>query len=191
MTIKIIRLVIFIACFLTFVPICRADVISSVKTEYYLVDGVTKREIAKNLKKQSPIKQNGRVFQGNTKATIKYNLKWMQRGNQCTIKKITIHLKIIYTYPKLSRRPDTKTLKWWKKHLKKLEKHELIHGKIALDGAKALDREFRRIKKYNCKTIKNKIKTLGKHNLREVKKKQTAYDALTEHGLKQERYMGH
>ena len=184
------RLTLLIITFLSFALPCWADVVTTTKTEYYLVDGVKRNEIVKNLKRQSPIKQDGKTFQGHTRSKIRYDLSWVQRGTKCTIKKITIHLTITYKYPKLSRRPDTKILKWWKKHLKKLEKHELIHGKIALDGAKDLDRAFKHLKKYDCANIKNKVKALGKNNLQETKRKQVAYDSLTKHGVKQERYMG-
>ena len=81
-------------------------------------------------------------------------------------------------------------MKWWKKNLKGLKEHELIHGKIALDGAKTLDRTFKNLNKYDCTNIKSKANALEKYNLQETEKRQKAYDSLTEHGLKQDRYMG-
>lgn len=185
-----VRLTLLIITFLSFALPCWADVVTTTNTEYYSVDGVSRNEIVKNLKKQSPIKQNGKTFYGHTQSKIRYDLSWVRRGKQCTIKKITIHLTITYKYPKLTQRPNTKTMKWWKKNLKGLEEHELIHGKIALDGAKALDRTFKDLKKYDCTNIKSKVKALGKYNLQELRKKQKAYDSLTKHGLKQDRYMG-
>lgn len=186
-----VRFTLGLTCFLLFASSSWADVISTTKTEYYMIDGTTQNEIINNLTEQSPIKQNGTTFQGHTHSDVKYDLLWSQRGGQCTITKITVRLTITYKYPKLSKRPDTKTLKWWKKHLKKLEQHELIHGQIALDGAKKLDKEFKRVKKHECSTIKARMKALGTANLQEMKNNQIAYDSLTEHGAKQHLYLGH
>jgi len=169
---------------------CRAEVITTTSTKYYSVDGINKNDILKNLNIQSPIKQNGNTFHAHTQSNIRYEFSWVRKINHCALKKATVYLHITYKYPQLTNKPDKKTLKWWKSYLKKLEEHELVHGAIAIEGAKALDKDLNDIKVLNCTNIKGQIKAVGDFNLRKIEKMQIEYDSLTEHGLKQANYKG-
>lgn len=180
----------FLLCFLTLACPSWAEVIVTENTQYYPVDGKNKKMILHNLQRQSPIVIQGKKFHGNTKAKTKYNFSWVQRGDSCALKKVTINLSITYKYPKLTTTPDKATRTWWNTHFARLKKHELVHGKIAIKGAYELDNELRSLKKLNCSTAKAKIKTIAKFIFDRTKMRQAKYDQLTEHGKKQERYTG-
>lgn len=184
------RPTLLLLCLLTFACPAWAEVIITESIEYYKVDGVRKKEIIHNLKTKSPIIIQGKSYQGHTRAKTKYSFSWEQQGDTCTLKKVTVNLHIIYKLPELRKKPGKHTQAWWDKHMEKLIEHEMVHGKIARQGAQELDRELQSFKQLKCATAKQQIKTLANHIFDQIKMRQVKYDKLTDHGKKQELYTG-
>jgi len=167
-----------------------ADVVKTVSTEYYIVQGTDIRTIYNNLKKNSPLNEGSKTFQAHTRTNIRYNFKWQKRNGSCTLKEATIYLHLTYLYPKLAHSVDYKTRKWWKEFYGKLELHELIHGDISTRAAHELDDALKGFGSSDCINFKANVKKRARRILDKMNKAQKDYDKLTEHGLKQERYKG-
>lgn len=167
-----------------------ADVVKTVETEYYTVQGRTPKEIYNYLKKHSPLNKGTETYQAHTRTSIRYKYEWTRKGNTCAVTDAIIYLHLTYVYPKLARSVDYKTRTWWKDLLGKLEVHELIHGDISIKAAHALDDELNRIHNIRCSDFKKVVKRKIAVITEKMEQDQIDYDKLTEHGLKQERNMG-
>nr|WP_321257535.1 DUF922 domain-containing protein [uncultured Pseudodesulfovibrio sp.] len=167
-----------------------ADVVRTVSTEYYLVEGRDPKTIFTNLKNHSPLNKGIKTYQAHTLTNIKYNLKWRNAGGKCTVTQATIYLHLTYKYPKLVHSVDYKTRKWWKEFMTNLEEHELIHGEISTKAAHLLDDTLESFPTTSCINFKAEIKKRATRILDKMKRDQKEYDRLTEHGLKQKRNMG-
>jgi predicted secreted Zn-dependent protease len=166
----------------------HAEVRVTASKEYYPVSGLSKNQIMKNIRHQSPIKQDGRTFHAHTRSTMRYEFAWTRQNGRCSMKHATIFLDIIYKYPELSATPDQQTRVWWNAYLKRLEKHEQVHGNIAIEAAHDLDKTLNSLKELDCSTVKDVVKALGEAVMESSRNRQRAYDAVTEHGLKQDAY---
>jgi predicted secreted Zn-dependent protease len=167
-----------------------AEVIVTTKTEHYPVNGLTHKEIAENIKRQSPIVQDGRTFQAHTQSNIRYEFSWTRRNGRCAMKQATVFINITYKYPRLADTPNAQTLRWWQAHLDKLAEHELVHGQYALEAAHELDQALNSLSDLDCATVKDVVKALGDATLETLQERQRTYDALTDHGLQQHEHTG-
>lgn len=168
-----------------------AEVVVTTKTGHYPVNGLTRKEIAENIKRQSPIVLDGRTFQAHTQSNIRYEFSWTRRNGLCAMKSATVFIEITYKYPKLADTPDAQTLRWWQVHLDKLAEHELVHGQYALEAAQELDQALNSLSDLDCTTVKEVVKALGDATLESLQERQRTYDALTDHGLRQHEYTDH
>jgi len=175
---------------LVFATPAMADVVRTVSTEYYIVDGTDIKTIYKNLKEHSPLNDGPETYQAHTQTQIKTTYKIRKTGNRCQILNVVIYLHLTYLYPKLKHSVDYKTRKWWKKFYQKLEEHELIHGEISTKAAHLLDDTLEGLGSGDCYSYKNLIKKQITTIMDRMKQDQIDYDKLVEHGLKQERNMG-
>lgn len=167
-----------------------AEVVVTTSTEHYPVHGTTRKEIAENIRSQSPIRQDGRTFQAHTHSTIRYEFSWTRRNDRCTMNKATVFIHITYKYPRLAETPDADTLRWWQEHLDRLAEHEAIHGDISLEAAHELDTALNALSDLHCSTVRDVVKALGDATLNTLENRQRAYDAQTDHGLRQHEYDG-
>lgn len=167
-----------------------ADVVRTVHNEYYTVQGTSKTEIYNDLRRNSPLNKGDETYQAHTRTSIRTTYKIQQRGGQCQIKDVVVHLDLTYLYPKLARSVDFETRTWWKDFYGQLEEHELIHGEISSKAAHRLDDMLETLPAGDCNGYKAMIKVKIKQVMDKMKQDQVAYDKLVEHGLKQERNMG-
>jgi predicted secreted Zn-dependent protease len=167
-----------------------ADVVRTVHSEYYTVQGTNKAEIYNDLRHNSPLNKGDETYQAHTRTSIRTTYKILQRGNQCQIKDVVVHLDLTYLYPKLLHSVDYETRTWWKDFYGQLEEHELIHGEISSKAAHRLDDILENLGPGDCGGYKNIIKVKIKQVMDRMKQDQAAYDKLVEHGLKQDRNMG-
>jgi predicted secreted Zn-dependent protease len=167
-----------------------ADVVRSESTEYYVVDGTTPAAIVENLKRSSPLNEGSRTYQANTRTDIRTTYNIEQRGDSCRITNVIVYLRLTYMYPKLKHSVDFETRKWWRRFYRQLEKHEIIHGEISTKAAYKLNDTLENIPPGDCYNFKSTVKVKARRIMDRMKKDQAAYDALTQHGFKQQRNMG-
>ncbi|OIQ51830.1 hypothetical protein BerOc1_00293 [Pseudodesulfovibrio hydrargyri] len=167
-----------------------ADVVRTVSTEYYMVEGTEPTTIILNLKRSSPLNEGNKTYQANTRTYIRTTYNIEQRGDTCRITNVVVYLHLTYLYPKLKHSVDFETRKWWRGFYRQLEKHELIHGEISTKAAHKLSDTLENLKTGDCHNIKSTAKVKARRILEQMKKDQVSYDALTQHGFKQQRNMG-
>lgn len=184
------RTFLILALLTLFAAPAMAEVVVATRTEHYPVDGLTRKAIAENIKRQSPIALDGRTFQAHTQSSIRYEFSWTRRNGRCAMKQATVFIEITYKYPRLAETPDNETLRWWQEHLDKLAEHELVHGQYALEAAHELDQALNSLSDLDCATVKQVVKALGDATLEVLQERQRTYDALTEHGLQQHEHPG-
>lgn len=184
------RLLVAVLTTLLLVTPAIADVVKTVRTEYYSVDGKNARDIFAYLKKHSPLNKGDSTYQAHTRTKVKTQYKMVRRGNMCSVKNVVIYLDLTYLYPRLKHSVDRKTRNWWKDFIGKLEEHELIHGQISIKAAHRLNDELEAVQSSNCAGFNEAVKLKAKQILTQMKKDQVLYDKLTEHGLRQERNRG-
>lgn len=185
------RLTLFLIAFLSLTSPSLAEVITTTSTEYYPVLGNTKNEIMKDIKKKSTKVVGKRITVAHQQASIKYKFSWKKQKGKCSVTKTTIKLHITYRFPKLAQTPNLDTRLWWRKFIKNLEKHEFIHGSISKKGAAKIDKELRSTKINDCNNIKEIVEARFQVLAKRLSDEQAAYDKLTDHGIKQERYKGY
>ncbi|WP_319467354.1 DUF922 domain-containing Zn-dependent protease [uncultured Pseudodesulfovibrio sp.] len=169
---------------------CLADVVKTETVKYYMVSGKGKKEIVRSMRRNSPIKEKGRTFQGNTSSQIKYKFTWIRKNGVCTINKVTVRIHITYLYPKLAQQTSKAIRQWWDTYMDRLTEHELVHGEIALESAHVLDHALNTLKTPNCDNVEKRVKNKFDSIMQKYKKKQRDYDKLTNHGINQERFKG-
>lgn len=167
-----------------------ADVIRTVSTEYYDIQGTTKAAIAADLLIRRPWnkKLGKHTAVTRTKVNIQYN--YVQRGQTCVIKNVKVYLHLTYLYPRLAHSVDNATRKWWRGFVAKLEEHEFIHGEISTQAAHTLNDELESLSNVTCLNIKAVVKSRFNRFDSKLRRRQAAYDKLTEHGIHQERNRG-
>ncbi|MBG0791806.1 MAG: DUF922 domain-containing protein [Desulfovibrionaceae bacterium] len=167
-----------------------ADVVRTVSTEYYDIQGTTKAAIAADLMINAPWNKTLGKHTAVTRTEIDIRYKYEKRGETCTIKDVKIYLHLTYLYPRLAHSVDGNTRKWWEKIVANLEEHELIHGQISTDATYALNDELESLGGMTCINIKAIVKNRYNRFWTKLNQKQAAYDKLTEHGVRQERNRG-
>lgn len=167
-----------------------ADVIKTVSTEYYAIRGTNKQAIAIELAQKSPWDKKIGKHTAVTRTEVDVQYQYEKRGQTCVIKDVKIYLHLTYLYPRLAHSVDGETRKWWNRFVKKLEEHELIHGTISTDAVFELDDELKSLNNVTCPNIKAMVKNRYNRFWKKLRRKQTAYDELTEHGIHQERNRG-
>ena len=177
------------ALLLTAVP-AMADVVRTVSTEYYLVEGLVPSTIARNLRHSSPLNEGSKAYQANTRTDISTSYEIKQEGGQCRVTNVVVHLHLTYLYPRLKHSVDFDTRKWWKKFYRKLENHELIHGEISTKAAHEISDTLENLPPGDCDNFKKEVRAEIRRLMDRMKQDQIDYDRLTQHGLKQERNMG-
>ncbi|WFS61202.1 DUF922 domain-containing protein [Pseudodesulfovibrio thermohalotolerans] len=167
-----------------------ADVVRTVSTEYYQVDGLMPATIARNLRHDSPLTEGNKTYQANTRTDIRTTYEIKPEGGQCRITNVVVYIHLTYLYPRLKHSVDFKTRKWWKKLNRKLENHELIHGEISTKAAHEISDTLDRFPSSDCANVKKEVSAEIRRIMNRMRQDHIEYDRLTQHGLKQERNMG-
>ena len=167
-----------------------ADVVRTVDTEYYDVQGTTRAAIVADLAINAQWEKSIGNYSALTRTGVDVRYQYKQQGEICVITGVKVYLQLTYLYPRLVHSVDDETRKWWKGLLAKLEEHELIHGEISTNAAFVLNDELESLSNVTCINIKAVVKNRLNRFWKKLRQEQTAYDALTEHGVHQERNRG-
>lgn len=165
-----------------------AEVKVTTSTKYYSVSGTTQNSILRNMKKKSPLIEGGLAAAALTETQLKFKYSWRKVGTRCTMDKVTIHLHLTYTYPKLAQKQSKSVSQWWKKQMSKFIDHEKTHGKISKKWAKVIDRELGKLRNVQCATVKSSVQSKTQYYSRKLKDEQKKFDRITDHGRNDKRY---
>ncbi|MFD0917760.1 DUF922 domain-containing protein [Pseudahrensia aquimaris] len=134
------------ALMFAFATTAQARVIIKERTTYYNVSGKTGKALFASISKRGP-KLNARHAIATTTSSIKLrNLKPKITSTRCRVGSVDVIANITYRYPRWSgeRNASPAVRKAWKRFMKKVVQHEEIHGQIAKDQARSLERAMKR-----------------------------------------------
>lgn len=176
------RLYILLALILFCATPSLAEVKITTNTQYYGVHGKTKNAINRSIRKNSPHEEGGRISAALTESQLRYDFSWRKEGNRCVMDKVTVHLHLTYTYPRLAPSPTGSLRSWWKQELNRFKEHEEIHGRISSKWASIIERELRNLKHANCNTVKNTVRSRIQYFTRKLEDEQRKFDRITNYG---------
>ena len=147
--------------------------------KYYDVSGTTVQEIRDQLDKQGPFDPDeNRRGPANTTFNARWYIEWVGKS-PCKITSARVDYEIIVTLPRLAA-PDqisSDVATKWDAFMKPLVMHERGHALIAAEIAQLPNI----LKSATCKTAND----VANHFLEELKERNLAYDAATNHGIAQ------
>lgn len=157
----------------------------NIETEYYSVEGDTAAEIRRSLNRNSPIRYNGKNFDGLTNWYVKWRFWWEKSENSCQIDRVTTTVDIKYTMPRLENADsiDPSLQNKWNSYITALQNHEDEHKNIAVETAEEIEKAIANIEAAdNCEELEDKANSLGHSIIEEYKEVQKQYDRDTRHG---------
>lgn len=152
------------------------------KTSYYSVKGRDGKELNLNMLKEG----RKRIPLAHAIAATQYSFdfdkpKVAVKGRKCVIDDVNVVLEIEYIFPRWTdkNRASSEMRRNWDKFYSELKRHEAKHGEIAMKGAKALEREFRKINGntfIGCKDMGSFAAFRLKNVVRKTRAEQKAFD---------------
>ncbi len=164
----------------------NAEVVEKFQYAIYKAVANSNRPLYESLNNASPVRQNGEVYHGYTEWSILWQYQFSQDSSgECKITKVTTHLDTVVTLPTLAggtAKQQSKFLRYYNA----LKEHELGHYYYGKTAATEIDRKIAQLPKMaNCKILESNANKLGDDIIDFYKKKDSQYDATTEHGKSQ------
>ncbi|MDQ8024007.1 MAG: DUF922 domain-containing protein [Moraxellaceae bacterium] len=164
----------------------RADLTEFVDEDYYTATVTPGGTALAALNAASPVKQDGKVFHGNTKWVIEWRITTaMQPNGRCRITKRTVMVTTTITLPKLVG-GTSKQQQAFERFLPALKTHERGHHAIGKDAGLMLDWRLAALPDMeDCKQLEARANETGRKTIAEYAERDRRYDATTEHGKSQ------
>jgi predicted secreted Zn-dependent protease len=138
------------------------------------------------IKAVSPVRQNGKIFHGNTNWHVKWNYRWRERERGgCAVTSVSVTADGVITLPKLVEATEHAE-RQFKPYIKALTEHELGHFRIGLEAARAIERGLKSLPpQADCRTLQSRGDATARQILGEYKERNSEYDRQTQHGRTQ------
>lgn len=143
------------------------------------------------LNSASPIRENGRIYHGNTARDIRWSFRWDRNAmGLCQILGVATKLSVTITLPELKSGTVAGQAEF-QKYVHALQFHEEGHKKIAQEAAYAADRAISTLPPMtSCKALAGEAQRQGNAILDSARKAGLEYDAATQHGHTQGACLG-
>ena len=143
------------------------------------------------LNNASPIRENGRIYHGNTAWDIRWSFRWDRNAmGLCQILGVATKLSVTITLPELKSGTVAGQAEF-QKYIRALAFHEEGHKKIAQEAAYAADRAISTLPPMtSCKALASEAQRQGNAILDSARKAGGDYDATTQHGHTQGACLG-
>jgi predicted secreted Zn-dependent protease len=160
-----------------------ATVTETLKFQTYDVKISPKQSLYNAINQASPIRQDGRIFQGLTNWMVYPNPRWQSDSSgQCRITTTTTQLTSTILLPKLVGGTATQRQQF-ARFLPLLRKHELNHHAFGKQAAIAIDRSLSNLPiAPDCSTLDRRVRSSVSQILTTSQARDKAYDVKTNHG---------
>ena len=159
-----------------------AKLVISESYQYYNVKANSVSGLTSAVNLASPIKNDGEIFHGLTEWSIQWRYKFLKTRSSCKLNQVETNLTLSYTMPQLLTDKESVNQVWQLWYVN-LHKHELGHGDLAKQVAKALNDSLIQLTEYdNCKRLEKDANQLGYDYLTQLNEQSAAYDKKTNHG---------
>ncbi len=154
---------------------------------YFLIYPDNPSEIASELSKHSPIKENGKTYKGHTEWNVDWNYWWQTENGECKLNKVKTKVTVIYTMPKLAASHNTNNIKErFDKYYSALLLHEKGHKESGVLAATEIEKILLNLpSKLDCKQLESTVDIKAKNIIRKYNKRDIVYDYKTNHGRTQ------
>lgn len=162
----------------------NADAAVKVKSKktYYNVRGKNGKALNDNM-----LKEGRKVITlSHAIAATRYDFDFSEpkigfKNKKCIVKHVDVTLNVEYIFPKWVNRKSASPAmrKHWANFWKELQRHEAQHGRIAKEGAKALEKEilsFKGNKRFGCKDMGRFASFKLSRIMRKTRTKQRQFD---------------
>jgi predicted secreted Zn-dependent protease len=164
-----------------------ARVSENFRYEDYVTTIAPREFVLAKLTAVTPIRENGSPFIGQTRWDIHWTYHWHRDGTgNCRITDVDVMLTTVMLLPRIVG-ADSAQRADFERILLDLRSHEFGHYDIAKRAAKKVNDYVQGLPTMsNCDQLKRAVDVGGSSILEEAKRIGVQYDAVTEHGKKQE-----
>lgn len=155
------------------------------KTETYKVFGNSERSLRENLDKNSPCKQDGKIFDAFTTWYVKWFFKWKYNEGKFEISEANSNVEIKFVMPDWvdKSKASNSLQKKWEKYFAALQEHEAGHRNIGVEAAKAVIVAIKNVPPaFSSETLEKNANAAANRVLERYRTQEEEYDRLTEHG---------
>lgn len=179
----------FLPIFLFFFSVTSfSEVLLEERFEHYYIAPERIEQIKLELRINSPVNQENRVFHGGTEWTLVPDFRWKVIGNLCKIKDVRVRLDGVYTLPKLeSELSVSKELKdRFDRYYSALLAHEKGHQDLWLSAGNEIETLLNNFEPFfSCKELAKQAQIRVSKIIQKYQQKNRDYDKSTGHGKTQ------
>ncbi|HSY80493.1 MAG TPA: DUF922 domain-containing protein [Gemmatimonadaceae bacterium] len=154
--------------------------------ERYVIHGGSSDALAAQMQALGPHDAD-EIAPAITRSDRKASLIYRSDGSGCRISDVTVALDVTIILPvwDIPRDASPALRTEWERFLGALERHELGHRAIALEGAEQLAQALERIHGRSCDQLHTAAEYASRDEAAATRAAQIAYDDSTSHGIKQ------
>ena len=163
-----------------------ADPVVNTRSVYYEIDGDNAAALWEDIRRKTPVEQNGRWHVAYTKWQVNWRFWWQQNADSCEITRVASTLDVVYTLPRLIQN-DTRSdglSQQWDKYYSALYEHEQGHKNIGLKAAHEIEGEIAAMAPMpSCSELEKRANEKAKDVIKKYSLIEKNYDRTTNHGL--------
>jgi predicted secreted Zn-dependent protease len=174
-----------IACaFMWLAQPALADVSENLQYRYYPVSPQGNEALWQAMDRASPIRERGRVFRGDTRWQVVWNLRWEKSpSGRCALSRVQTTLRATITLPQISGDWDGETRARFTGYVTALRQHELKHVDSGRKAARAIDRRLSAFPVMSsCHALEQAANAAGFELLDQARQHDLTLDKRTGHG---------
>ena len=174
-----------------FLLLSLAGVRETLKYERYVIHGSSTQVLAAQMQALGP-HDSDEIAPALTRSDRRVSLEYRNDGQGCRISDVTVALDVTIILPVWDIPHDASPAlrAEWDRFLGALERHELGHRAIALDGAQRLAQTLERMRGRSCTDLRTAAEYASRDEAAATRAAQVAYDDSTSHGIKQGTSLG-
>ena len=161
-----------------------AEVSESLQYRYYTVSPQANEALWQALDRASPIREHGKVFRGDTRWQVVWDLRWAQSpSGRCALTRVQTKLSATITLPQIGGAWDANARARFARYVSALRQHELGHVDSGREAARAVDLRLSAFPAMpSCHALEQAANAAGFALLRQARQRDLAYDQNTGHG---------
>lgn len=169
----------------------RAEMQPSLTYVHYEVQPEANESLSDALYRQSPIREEGRVYHGHTQWSIEWRFWWRETPNQrCRIDQVKVSVTARIRLPQLVGGTPAQRQRF-DKYQAALNRHELGHYRLATQAGEAIDAHLRNLpSEASCRTLETVANEAGHRIQRRYRELNDQYERDTRHGRSQGAWLG-
>ena len=153
---------------------------------YYDIVGASAAELVAQMNSLGPIDSNdNKKVWAKARWRVNWRYAYHMEGSTCLLDKVTVSLRIEYTYPRWKNEADADeaTRSAWTRFVSVLQKHERQHGQHGIDAAREVEPAIGAIEgRPTCEALAEEANAVGQRITKKHAARDVEYDQRTHHG---------